>query len=81
MTKSLILGALMALSLGAGTAMAQEGNAQNLFNGSPALFNELAHGDFATRPGSQVGGAAQGTYSVQTHSLSPAPDGSDGGGH
>jgi hypothetical protein len=79
MTKSLILATVMALTLGTGAAMAQD--AQNLFNGSPGLFNEFTHGDFATRQGSLVGGAGQGTYSVQSHQVSPAPDGSDGGGH
>jgi hypothetical protein len=84
MTKSLILGAVMALALGTGAAMAQEGggDTQNLFDGSPRVFNEFAHGDFATRqtpPISTAGG--RGAYSVQTHQLSPAPDGSDGGGH
>jgi hypothetical protein len=81
MTKSLILAAVMALPLGTGVAMAQEGNAQNLFNGSPSLFNQFAHGDFATRPGSQFSAPGRGTYSVQSHRLSPAPDGSDGGGN
>jgi hypothetical protein len=81
MTKSLILSAVMAVSLGTGVAMAQEGNAQNLFNGSPNLFNEYARGSFATRPGTQFSGPGRATYSVQTHQLSPAPDGSDGGGH
>ena len=82
MTKSLILGAAMALALGTGAAMAQEGNAQNLFSGSPSLFNDFARGAYATGPGAaQVGGQARGTYSVQSHQLSPAPDGSDGGGH
>jgi hypothetical protein len=83
MTKSLILGAVMALALGGGAAMAQDGNdAQNLFNGSPKVFNEFAHGDFATRPSPEIGAAlGRGAYSVQTHQLSPAPDGSDGGGH
>jgi hypothetical protein len=71
----------MALTLGTGAAMAQEGNAQNLFNGSPSLFNEFTQGDFATRPGSLVGGAGQGSYSVRSHQLTPAPDGSDGGGN
>ena len=81
MSKSLILGAVMALALGTGAAMAQEGNAQNLFNGSPSLFNEFARGAYATAPGAQLGGQARGTYAVQSHQLSPAPDGSDGGGH
>ena len=83
MTKSLILGAAMALALSTGAAMAQEGNdAQNLFNGSPTLFNEYAHGDFATRPGAvQLGGGTHGTYSVQSRQFSPAPDGNDGGGN
>jgi hypothetical protein len=81
MTKSLILSAVMALSLGAGAAMGQEGDAQALFNGSPRVFNQFSHGDYATSTGWQVGGKGQGTYSVQTQTLSPAPDGSDGGGH
>jgi hypothetical protein len=81
MTKSLILSAVMAISLGSGAAMAQEGGAQNLFNGSPRVFNEFARGDFATRLGTLGGGAAQGTYAVRSHQLTPAPDGSDGGGN
>jgi hypothetical protein len=83
MTKSLILGAVMALALGTGAAMAQEGSdAQNLFDGSPRIFNQFAHGDFATRPSAAVSTAiGRGAYSVQSHQLSPAPDGSDGGGH
>jgi hypothetical protein len=81
MTKSLILATVMARILGTGAAMAQEGNAQNLFNGSSSLFNEFTHGDFATRPGSLVGGAGQGTYAVRSHLLTPAPDGSNGGGN
>jgi hypothetical protein len=81
MTKSLILSAVMALSLGTGAAMAQEGDAQALFNGSPRVFNQFAHGAFATGQGWLPGGAAQGSYSVQSHQFTPAPDGSDGGGH
>jgi hypothetical protein len=79
MTKSLTLAAVMAVTLSAGAAMAQESTAQNLFNGSPSVFNEFSHGDFATRPGTLVGGAGQGSYAVQSHQLTPAPDGSDGG--
>ena len=81
MTKSLILAAAMALTLGAGAAMAQEGDAQNLFNGSPQVFNQFSHGALSTSTGWQVGGTGRGVYSVQTQKLVPAPDGSDGGGH
>jgi len=81
MKKSLILATVMALSLGTGVAMAQEGDAQNLYNGSPRVFNEYTHGDFATRLGTQFGGVGRGTYSVQSRQLTPAPDGSDGGGN
>jgi hypothetical protein len=83
MTKSLILGAAMALALGVGTAMAQEANeVQNLFDGSPKVFNEFVHGDFATRQSPAISPTAgRGAFSVQTHQLSLAPDGSDGSGH
>ena len=86
--KTLMLAAVAALSIGTGAAMAQEGDAQNLFNGSPRIFNEFAHGTyFSTGTGSQFAGAAQVrtsrsvTMFGQSRVLSPAPDGSDGGGH
>ena len=81
MTKSLILATVMALTLGTGAAMAQEGDAQNLYDGSPKVFNEIARGALATHNNWQVGAGAQGTFAVQHQKLVPAPDGSDGGGN
>jgi hypothetical protein len=90
-TKTLMLAAIAALSIGTGAAMAQEGDAQNLFNGSPRVFNEFAQGKFASGPSSFAANfaaaqpGAQNSRSVtmfgQSGSLIPAPNGSDGGAH
>ena len=79
MTKSFILAAAMALTLGSGAAMAQEGDAQNRYDGSPRVFNEYSHGAFETRPTWQANGAGRAAYSVQTQHLS-TDLGSAGGG-
>jgi hypothetical protein len=75
MAKSLILAATIALSLGAGTAMAQEADAQFL---PPSAFQRVA-------PLSQGNATVHRTYSVQSHQLPVYAEpgmvgGSDGSG-
>ena len=81
-TKTLVLVTIAALSIGTGAAIAQEGDAQNLFNGSPRVFNEFAHGTyFANSTVPQVGGQTSRSVTMfgQSRALNPAPSGGDGG--
>jgi hypothetical protein len=71
MNKSLMLAAAVALSLATGSAMAQEADAQFL----PKNAVQQAV------PQNNAGAAVSPNYSVQTRALTPAPDGSDGGGN
>jgi hypothetical protein len=71
MKKSVMLAAFAALSLATGTAMAQEVDAQFLpKNAVPRAVHQ-----------NNAGAPMSPNYSVQTRQLTPAPDGSDGGGN
>jgi hypothetical protein len=74
MTKSLILAAVIALGLSSGAAMAQEADAQNLFDGLPHANGKDPAFVAPIAP-------VQGSYAVHSQTLIPAPDGADGGGH
>jgi len=90
--KTLMLATVAALSIGTGAAMAQKGDAQNLYNGSPRVFNDIASGTyFTTGPGAYAANSATPRLGAQTSRTAPmfgqlhvlpwAPDRSAGGGH